>query len=254
MSKFTVDGLIAEGALFVCNHSGGKDSQAMMIHLLATVPAKQLVVVHATLGEFEWPGALEHAQQQAAAAGVAFVVAQAGKTFFEMVEQRFKRRPDVPSWPSASTRQCTSDLKRGPIEREVRRYMKAHGFTKVVNCVGIRAQESVSRSKAEPWRFNERNSVAGRTWFDWLPIFTLSAAEVFAMIAAAGQQPHPAYANGNERLSCVFCIMASKRDLANGAKHHPELFNRFVEMEQRTGYTMHMSRKPLAQLVAEAAI
>lgn len=246
--------LIDAGALFVVNHSGGKDSQAMLIKLLEIVPRNQLLVVHASLGDIEWHGALELAQQQATDAGLPFIVARAEKSFLDMVERRFASRPDVPSFPSASTRQCTSDLKRGPIEREVRRYMKAHGLTKVVSCTGIRAAESASRAKANVFQRNERNSVAGRDWYEWAPIHALSTDQVFATIAAAGQQPHPAYAAGNERLSCVFCIMGSKNDIALGAKARPDLFARYVELEARTGYTMHMSRKSLMQLVAEAQI
>lgn len=247
-----VKDLIARGALFVANDSGGKDSQATLIKLAAIIPAGQLIVVHADMGEVEWKGTKEAAQSHAAAAGAPFIIAQAVKTFLEMVNQRFASRPEVPSFPSAEHRQCTSDLKRGPIEREVRRYAKANGFNLIVNCMGIRRAESVSRSKLQAFKRNERNSKAGREWYDWLPIFDLSTAEVFAMIAGAGQSPHWAYAAGNERLSCVFCIMASGRDLANGAKHHPELLARYVEIEERTGYTMHMSRKPLLQLIAEA--
>ena len=85
------------GALFVANLSGGKDGQVMIIHLLEHIPAAQLLAVHATLGESEWPGALEHAQAQAEAAGVLFLVAQAGKTFLCMVERRFETYPEVPS-------------------------------------------------------------------------------------------------------------------------------------------------------------
>lgn len=245
--------LINDGALFVINHSGGKDSQVMMIEMLKIVPKAQLVAVHATLGEVEWEGALEHAKFQADQAGVPFIVAEAVKTLIGMVEHRFNVRPDAPSWPSASNRQCTSDLKRGPIEREVRRYMKANGFTKVVNCMGLRAAESNSRAKLAPWKRNERNSIAGRDWYDWLPIHSMQTDKVFDLISAAGQQPHWAYAAGNERLSCVFCIMASGRDLANGAKHNPALFNKYVQLEQRTGYTMHMSRKSLVELVGQAS-
>jgi 3'-phosphoadenosine 5'-phosphosulfate sulfotransferase (PAPS reductase)/FAD synthetase len=247
-----IQSLIERGALFVANHSGGKDSQAMLIKLREIVPAHQLLVVHASLGEIEWHGALELAEGQAADAGLPFVVARAKKTFFDMVEHRFETRPEVPSWPSAATRQCTSDLKRDPIAKEMRAYAKAHGFALVVNCMGIRAAESVSRSKKQPFQLNKRETVAGRTVYQWFPIFELSTAEVFAIIRAAGQEPHPAYAAGNERLSCVFCVMASGRDLLHGAKARPELFQRYVELEERTGYTMHMSRKSLTELVAEA--
>jgi 3'-phosphoadenosine 5'-phosphosulfate sulfotransferase (PAPS reductase)/FAD synthetase len=245
-----IDSLIAAGALFVGNHSGGKDSQAMLVRLLERVPAAQMIVVHASLGEMEWPGAMELARDQAAAAGLPFIVAHATKTLLEMVERRFESRPEVPSWPSASTRQCTSDLKRGPIQREVRRYAKANGYKVIVNCLGLRAQESPGRAKRAPFRLNERDSNSVNTWYEWLPIHDLSSPEVFGIIEQAGQKPHYAYAEGNDRLSCVFCIMANKRDLKNGRKLRPELFDKYVALEKLTGYTMHMSRIPLVELVA----
>jgi 3'-phosphoadenosine 5'-phosphosulfate sulfotransferase (PAPS reductase)/FAD synthetase len=248
MAQPTIQELIDRGALFVANHSGGKDSQAMLIKLLQIVPRRQLLVVHASLGDVEWPGALELAEKQAYAAGLPFCVAKAVKTFFEMVEHRHAVRPDAPCWPSAANRQCTSDLKRGPIEREVRRHAKVFRFTTIVNCMGIRAGESCARAKAVSFRRNERNSIAGRDWYDWLPIHELTTEEVFATIRDAGQEPHPAYAQGNERLSCVFCIMGSANDIANGARRHPELFKRYVEIEQRTGYTMHQSRRSLTDI------
>ena len=51
---------IRRGALVAVNSSGGKDSQAMTILLARFVPCDQLVVVHAPLGEVEWPGTIEH--------------------------------------------------------------------------------------------------------------------------------------------------------------------------------------------------
>lgn len=242
--------LIDAGALVVSNHSGGKDSQAMLIRLLDSVPRSQLLVVHASLGAVEWPGALELARDQAVSAGVPFIVATARKTLLEMVERRFATRPEVPSWPSASTRQCTSDLKRGPIQREVRRFAKASGFKTVINCLGLRAEESPGRAKRRPFvRMAISNSVL--TWYEWLPVHGLSTEEVFATIAGAGQRPHYAYGLGNDRLSCVFCIMGSARDAANGASRHPELFRQYEELEQRTGYTMHQTRVSLRELVAK---
>lgn len=244
-----IDRLIADGALFVANHSGGKDSQVQLIRLLERVPVRQLVVVHASLGPMEWPGAMELARDQAAAAGLPFIIAKAAKTLLEMVERRFESRPEVPSWPSASTRQCTSDLKRGPIQREVRRYAKTNGFKTIVNCLGLRAQESPGRAKRSTFsRMSISNSVL--TWYEWLPVHDMHTTEVFAAIEEAGQKPHYAYTLGNDRLSCVFCIMASKPDLRNGRIQRPELFEQYVALEQRTGYTMHMNRIPLIELAA----
>jgi 3'-phosphoadenosine 5'-phosphosulfate sulfotransferase (PAPS reductase)/FAD synthetase len=244
--------LINSGALFVANHSGGKDSQAMLIRLLEIVPHEQLLVVHASLGPMEWPGAMELARDQAAAAVLPFIVATAGKTLLEMVERRFESRPEVPSWPSASTRQCTSDLKRGPIQREVRAYAKGKGFKTIVNCLGLRAAESPGRAKRKAFsRMGISNSVL--TWFEWLPIHDLSTDEVFATIRNDGQEPHYAYAEGNDRLSCIFCLFGSKGDIQNGGRRHPSLLLQYDALEKRTGYTMHMSRIPLVALaMAEA--
>lgn len=44
------------GAIFYVSHSGGKDSQAMYLCLRQVIPSEQIVVVHAGLGEVEWPG------------------------------------------------------------------------------------------------------------------------------------------------------------------------------------------------------
>ena len=52
--------LIEDGALVAVSSSGGKDSQAMTILLSRVVPREQLLVVHAPLGEVEWPGTLAH--------------------------------------------------------------------------------------------------------------------------------------------------------------------------------------------------
>jgi 3'-phosphoadenosine 5'-phosphosulfate sulfotransferase (PAPS reductase)/FAD synthetase len=250
------------GALFIMSHSGGKDSQAMMIHLRNNgVPTRQMVVIHADLGHIEWPGAKELAQQNAVDAQVPFIVAKARRTLFEMVNDRFEKRPEVPSWPSSSTRQCTSDLKRGPIAREARRYAKEHGFSLVVNCMGFRAEESPARAKRPVVAPVKSNTTKTRDWFDFLPIQDWSIQEVFQAIADDGQKPHAAYGvhqisgewvtEGNDRLSCVFCIMGSAKDAANGARQRPELAAEYIALEKKTGYTMHMSRKPLEQLIRE---
>ena len=240
--------MIHAGALFALNDSGGKDSQAMRIKLQPLIPRHQVVVVHASLGVAEWPGALEHAAAGAKSAGFHFVVARAKKTFLGMVENRFRSRPGVPSWPSSSTRQCTSDLKRDPIVRELRGILKSRGLLSLVNCMGIRAEESPARSKLVPLKRNERNSVAGREWWDWLPIHSMTRGEVLNTVTSAGEQLHHAYGLGNQRLSCLFCIMGSANDLRNAAIHHPGPYNDYVQLERRTGYTMHQSRRSLIEI------
>jgi 3'-phosphoadenosine 5'-phosphosulfate sulfotransferase (PAPS reductase)/FAD synthetase len=245
-----IQNLIDQGALFVANHSGGKDSQANLIALLeAGIPTTQILVVHASLGDMEWPGALEKAREHALAHNLPFLVAKASKSLLDMVQRRYDSRPGVPSWPSSSSRQCTSDLKRDPITKTVRAYANEHGYSIIVNCLGLRAQESSARAKKEVFTRNLRNWTATRSWYEWLPIHDLTVDQVFASIKASGQELHYAYSLGNERLSCVFCIMGSTGDCQNGAKHNPALFAKYVALEQKTGYTMHQSRKSLHEIV-----
>ena len=68
--------------------------------------------------------------------------------------------------------------------------------------MAMRAAESPARSHRIAWSHNLRNSKAGRTWYDWLPIHGLETPDVFKIIRAAGQEPHWAYAAGMSRLSC----------------------------------------------------
>lgn len=238
MNKTTIETqvqeLIARGALFVVNNSGGKDSQAMLLKIRALVPASQIVVIHAELPGVEWEGTLEHAR--AISEGLPFVVVRANKTFMEMVDSR-------QNWPSPQYRQCTSDLKRGPIEKAIRHWIVEHNLSGlVVNCMGLRAQESCTRAKAVVFKKNERNSKAGREWYDWLPIHDWSKDDVILAVKKAGQQLHWAYQHVS-RLSCVFCIMGNKADLTAAAKLNPELYAQYVAKEKEIGKTMFMRKK-----------
>lgn len=237
----TINALIERGAVFYCSHSGGKDSQAMYAQLQSLVPASLLAVIHADLGVIEWDGVIEHIRATIdSPLSIVRAVDRNGHPIelLERIEQRAAQRPDAPAWPSAKIRYCTSDLKRAPIEKEIRADLQRRGARLAVNCIGLRAEESPSRAKRSPLVLNTRLSKAGREIYDWLPIHHWLSAEVFQRIAAAGQQPHPAYRAGNERLSCVFCIFGSNNDLQNGARARPELAARYIELERKIGRTM----------------
>ena len=240
--------LANRGAIYYVSHSGGKDSQAMYDYITAHVPCDQIVVVHADLGRVEWHGTQDHIRNTTWGIhplNVVHAVDKHGnrKGLLEMIEARALKRPDSPAWPSSAQRYCTSDLKRGPIEKFIRNDMKQRGATLAVNCMGLRAQESPARAKRDVLTPNNRLSKAGREVYDWLPIHEWDVSEVFDAIARAGQQPHPAYALGNERLSCVFCIFGSDGDLANGARQRPELAREYLALEERIGRSMFHKRR-----------
>lgn len=110
-----------------------------------------------------------------------------------------------------------------------------------------------------------------RLAFDWLPVLDWSLAEVFEECgtsvadrdrrralyrdgrveeALGGWPCHVAYVYGNDRVSCVFCILASQNDLRVGAIHNPELYRHYVRLERRTGFTFQ-HKKALADVAPE---
>ena len=235
--------MIRTGVLVAVNTSGGKHSQAMTILLSRIVPHGQLVAVHAPLGEVEWHGTIEHIQATLPG-GVPLILAPvfSGKSLLDQVEERGR-------FPGIHQRWCTASHKRGPIERELRRYLKAnpHFGRRLVNCLGTRRDESAAAPNATPWRRNERLSVAGREVFDWLPIFHLSTDDVFRVIRDASQPPHWIYRHLS-RCSCCFCIFSSPEDLRRAAELRPGLYRRYAEIERRIGHTLSPSGIPLPEL------
>lgn len=236
---------VAAGALVFCNHSGGKDSQALYLLLRDVVPADQLVVIHADLGnEVEWEGVKEHitANIDGRTLELAHAIYKDGeaKDLLGYVEKRGM-------WPSSSSRYCTSDLKRDPIAKQIRRIMDERGVTRAINCMGLRAEESPNRAKAPVWKENGRLTNSKRTVFDCNPILSMQEVQVFGVIAAAGQEVHWAYRAGMPRLSCCFCVLAGKEDLALAAKLRPELAQKYVDLEAKIGHTFQ-NKRSLAEI------
>jgi len=230
-----IESLIKRKALFVCNHSGGKDSQAMYLFLRQFVPKDQILVVHAPLGRVEWSGTIEHIKNTIDS-GIAFIEAESKWNLIDLIRKRGM-------FPDSKNRFCTSQLKTSPLEREIRRYCKARDIKLIVNCMGIRAEESPARAKKESFKLSEKNSKASREWYDWLPIFDWKVSEVFGWIKENNQKPFWVYEAGMSRMSCCFCILGSKKDLQTASKLNPVLFNEYVELEKEIGHTFKMPTK-----------
>jgi len=243
-----IDTLLAEhgeaNVALVVSMSGGKDSCAMLAYLHDRYPQVETHVVHADTGfEHIKPISAEaFARQVTESLGYTLaVVRNPNKTYLEMVERRGM-------FPAMSMRQCTSDLKRGPIEV----YLRNHCQAKViVNCIGIRADESTARSKQTPWKLNTKLSKAGRLVYDAMPIFTMTTEQVYADLATRSIPLHPVYRRAGgylDRLSCRVCIFFSPSDLAATQVHDNEAFELIAALEDRLGHTMspHGSVRALA--------
>jgi len=142
------------------------------------------------------------------------------------------------AWPDMTSRFCTSDHKRVEVDRlitQLNKDIKAkHGRAgKVLNAMGIRAQESSGRLAMENFGRTLENS--NQIVDDWFPIHRWREEKVWKKIEESGVAHHKAYDLGMRRLSCVFCVFASREDTMVAAKYNPNLFETYLELEEKVG-------------------
>lgn len=251
-----VDTLIAEhgnNLALVINVSGGKDSSRMLGYLRTRFPQVPSYCVMADTGfEHVRPiPAEEWSRRIAAHFGLELTtVRNPNKTYLEMVRRRGM-------FPSTQFRQCTSDLKRGPVQK----FMRGLPHTVLINCTGIRAEESSMRARLLPWALDESMSTRKRTVYNWMPIFGERLPEVLAWHWENAVPLHPVYlpeyhrdgtAGGYlRRFSCRICIFSTDTDLRRIRDHDPEAFELVSRLEQEIGFTMRAGRS-LVQIVTAA--
>lgn len=156
------------GAALAISISGGKDSDAMLRHLVALHRTREwkgkLFAITADLGRIEWPGTLEHMQATCNQLNIELVIVrrQKGSMIDRWEERRqtlmkqqdvdaiapefsselgIQKEGDKPFWSSSAARYCTKELKTAEVDRYLRR------FKSVVCAVGVRAEESSSRAR-----------------------------------------------------------------------------------------------------------
>lgn len=231
----------------VVNSSAGKDSQAMLdvlVQLATSAGVRdRLVVVHCDLGRVEWQGTRDLAARQAAHYGLRFEVVQREQGLLEQIAARGM-------WPDSKNRFCTSDHKRDQVaplltrlavEHRARHGKAAH--CRILNCQGIRAQESPKRAQKAPFTRCTRTSNGVKTVDIWYPIFDWTVDQVWARIKASGVEYHRAYDLGMSRLSCCFCVFAPAHALRIAGQHNPALLAEYAALEVRIG---HQFRKTLS--------
>lgn len=225
---------------FVVNHSGGKDSTRMLGFVRKKFPDNPTYAVMADTGfEHVSPiSAADFARARCAEFGLELAIVRNPKrTYLEMVEQRGM-------FPSPQYRQCTSDLKRGPIDKFIRNL--PHKV--IVNCIGIRSEESNPRSRLLPLTRNESLSTRRRTAYNWFPIFDLTLADVLAWHWVNAIRLHPVYVpeyhkDGTmggylRRFSCRVCIFSTDADLAAIHQHDRDAFQAVASLEHKLKFTM----------------
>ena len=233
--------LLDAGAHVVASTSGGKDSQAMLITLAGMMDPSRIVAVTADLGEMEWPDAVATARAQAESLGIEHHVVQPVRPLLESIRRRGR-------WPSMGQRYCTSDHKRAPIQKFIRRRFGRVGV--VLSATGERwaenAHPGATRCTRRSCRCQRRAlevldaltlTRGARVVWSWRPVIALSTEQVFERIARAGQRPHPLYARGLRRFSCSCCVFGALSDLRLARAERPAHFAELVQMEADMGHT-----------------
>jgi 3'-phosphoadenosine 5'-phosphosulfate sulfotransferase (PAPS reductase)/FAD synthetase len=269
---------LADYDLVLVNSSAGKDSQAMLTYLVELAAAQQVstdrfLVVYANLGRVVWKGTKELAAEHAAAYGLRFAVVGRAEDLLDQVVTRHetlraKGDTTTPAWPSSTARYCTSDQKTSQVAKlmtaEVTAWRARTGETRpmrILNCLGLRAQESAARAKKVPLH-RDSASNGKREVTRWLPIFTWTARkhpwgterdDVWTTIKRSGLRWHAAYDQGMPRLSCVLCVLGGRQELVLAARLNPELAQDYLAVEQRIGHTFRQDVS-MAQIVAESLL
>lgn len=239
---------LADYDWIVVNTSAGKDSQAMTDYICSLARRldilNRIVMVHADLGRVEWPGCRELAQVHAAMKGVRFeAVSRPQGDLLAHIEARGR-------FPDSGNRYCTSDHKRGQVATLFTRLAQevASRPARILNCLGIRADESPARSKRVPFQTDRRHSSSRRQVDTWLPIHSWTLADVWRRIHASGMPYHYAYDLGMPRLSCCFCIFSPQSALRLAGFYNRNLLRSYVRVEQVIGHTFR-HHEPLSAVL-----
>lgn len=203
---------VLDGLPVVASVSGGKDSTALMLALReADVPFQ---AVFADTG-WEAQETYAHLDELRRVLGIQIEVVRPKRDMVESIRHRA-------GFPARLQRWCTTELKVNPL----RAYHDAIG-TDTVSAVGIRAEESESRSRMPEWE----DDAEWGGWV-WRPLLRWSVEDVIAIHHRHGVPIHPLYLAGFERVGCWPCIFSQKEEIRQLAERDPRRIDFIEELEQ----------------------
>lgn len=254
----------SDDTIFVVAFSGGKDSVAMVLHLLRmNVPAERIHLHHHDVDGggpalWDWGGTKSYCQAFADAFGLKLYFSyRSGGIDKEMMREnsglqpvKYQGEPDgeyitLESKPGNSTRLkfpavtaslmtrwCSACVKIDVLRRVIAAMYKTGSY---VVCTGERGQESANRAKYKQVEPNSCNSQK-RQVISWRPILKWSEIEVWDLMFQFNVQPHPCYMLGYPRCSCQICIFGSPNIWASNFELSPE---KVIYVEQRENQLNH---------------
>ncbi|UEC01660.1 phosphoadenosine phosphosulfate reductase domain-containing protein [Burkholderia vietnamiensis] len=226
--------------------SGGKDSQALayrvQAHLNAIGHVGVRALIHADLGRIEWRDSAPVCERLAERLGWELVTVR--RPAGDMVDRWLSRWAAnveryctlscvklIMPWSSAVQRFCTSELKSAVIARAIR---ARHPVGPVISAVGLRRDESAARARRPVAKVDTLLSRARGVGLAWNAIIHWPRQDVLDYIAQCGGVLHEAYRiYGSSRVSCAFCVLASRADLQASARctDNAGVYRELVELE-----------------------
>ena len=125
--------------------------------------------------------------------------------------------------------------------------------TKILVVSGERRQESTGRSKYNEMEIHRANATAKahRLVHQWRSVIDWDEIQVWEIIKRWRITPHPCYAAGWNRCSCMMCIFSLPTHWAGIRELFPERFAEVEEDERILGFTLD-NKKALAEYVGSA--
>ena len=183
--------------IFQVAFSGGKDSAVLLDLVKKALPQDGFVVIFGDTG-MEFPDTyetVEHTRKQCEAEGIPFYVA---RSHFDPEESWKLFGP-----PARVLRWCCSVHKSTPQTIKMREITGKNDYVGM-DFVGVRAHESVARSKYEFENVGKKQ----KGQHSYNPILEWTSAEIWLYIYANGVYVNKAYKEGNSRAGCLFCPMS----------------------------------------------
>ena len=223
----------------VASFSGGKDSTAMVLHMIERGDHLDEVLCCDTTMEF--PAMVRHIEKVkkvVEAAGIKFTMLRAEHDFeYYLTAHKVKnRKPSdrlhgVPGygWAGHLSRWCTSTMKTALITAYLNELREQYN---VIQYIGLAADEDYRLERKQNQDLAHRHPLRDWGWvedvalkycydrgYDWEGLYELK------------RNPK----TGKARVSCWCCPLQSYEDLRVLRQHFPDLWNRLLDLDERQG-------------------
>ena len=231
----------------IVQYSGGKDSQATLIHAAKIYGAQNIEAVFCDT-KWENPITYKHIKETTKQLGVKLTILTSKKIngMIGLVAKKGR-------FPSTKARFCTEELKVKPFID----YLLDQVKDNVLVYQGIRKDESDSRSKMnkicrlfkyyiEPYKVKNNKKIYHtyrkkevlqfiKKYDDSVsrPFFNFTAQQVIDYIIENGQVPNPLYKKGFKRVGCFPCIMATQQEVKQIQRYFPTKLEEIIALEEK---------------------